>query len=617
MSALVASIVDHAGWDGETSDGPSAAQERYVAAALDCLQSRAAGDAHQLRAGKGAVIGVRETWSKQPGDQPDRLATREIGAGRVTLAISGSVDNLDEFRPAASDEPLASVLLDAYLAEGPLFVQRLGGAFAIVLHDPRTHTTLAFRDRLGIEPLYYWRSQRHRRTLFASEPKGILADPGFPRTYDISSLLDLLNSTSRVPGTTVYRELREVRPGEILAVTGNAVRSTKYWSLPILGDHEGGSAEELAELVSAVTHETSAAVCRRLGDATQQGFLLSGGLDSSVICASARQALGDQAMIRTYSFVYEDAEKDFRPDQLHASIDTPFVTLMRDHLGTEHAEITVSNSGYVRLLERTVGARDMPGVGDLDMALLRLFEAVSEHSREVFSGEGADDLFGGYPWFAAEWQRPGEGFPWLRDTQAFRFLAPEIRETNALQDELERRWYAADAELAVLPRRDPRQRHMDKVYYMALTRFLPFLLDRVDRMSAAAGLRVQLPFVDHRLIELVWRLPHQVKSTGGMEKGLLRKAFEAVLPPEVAWRGKSGFAVGKSPHYLKAMFDYARETFDGGGSPIADLVDAEYLRSFIGDGAWSDGTFNGPPTIPRLVMLDMWMRCYGVSYESS
>jgi asparagine synthase (glutamine-hydrolysing) len=254
-------------------------------------------------------------------------------------------------------------------------------------------------------------------------------------------------------------------------------------------------------------------------------------------------------------------------------------------------------------------------VGDLDMALLRLFDSVSGHSREVFSGEGADDLFGGYPWFAAEAARPGSGFPWLQGTQSFRFLAPEIRESTSLQDELTQRWHAADAELAVLPRRGPQQDHMDKVYYMELTRFLPFLLDRVDRMSAAAGLRVQLPFTDHRLVERVWRLPQSVKSAGGMEKGLLRQAFQGMLPAEVAWRKKSGFAVGKSPHYLQAMSDYVRDAFTDGSSPVAGLLDGEYLRQFTGTGSWADGAFSGPPILPRLVMLDMWARLYHVDFR--
>jgi putative glutathione S-transferase len=105
---------------------------------------------------------------------------------------------------------------------------------------------------------------------------------------------------------------------------------------------------------------------------------------------------------------------------------------------------------------------------------------------------------------------------------------------------------------------------------------------------------------------LVRRLPHGVKSAGGMEKGLLRKAFESVLPPEAAWRRKSGFAVGKSPHYLEAMFEYARNNVIGGDSPVADLLDADYLKAFIGEGVWADGAYSGHPTLPPLVMLDRW-----------
>lgn len=616
MSALVGSI------EYPAAQQP-AAQESYVATALDLLASRAKGPAHQERTSAGVVLGARATWPRSAGsgatwrgaDLGGYLAGRQVGEARVALVFSGTVDNLAEFDGSvAATGAAAAALLDAYLTEGDQFVQRLGGSFAIVIHDGRTGRTVAIRDRLGIEPLYYWHSAGAQRLLFASEPKAILADPAFPRLFDTTSLLDLLNSTSRIPGTTVYRDLREVRPGEILVFAEARLRGTRYWSLP--GTMAGESAE-IDEVVRAVASETVAAVRRRLTPGSGQGFLLSGGLDSSVICASARQALPADTPLHTYSFVYEDAEQDFKPDQLHASIDTPFVTLMRKHLDSDHVEITVPNSGYLEMLERTVRARDMPGVGDLDMALLRLFDAVAGMSREVFSGEGSDDLFGGYPWFAAEWERPSGGFPWLRGTESFRFLAPEIRRSAALREELAHRWCAVDAELAVLPRRGPEQHHMDKVYYMELTRFLPFLLDRVDRMSAAAGLRVQLPFTDHRLVELAWRLPQTVKATGGMEKGVLRKAFEQLLPPAVAWRRKSGFAVGKSPRYLTAMFDYVRDVFIGGSSPVAPLVDVAYLRQFMADGSWADGTFSGPPILPRLVMLDMWARHYRVAYHEA
>ena len=132
-------------------------------------------------------------------------------------------------------------------------------------------------------------------------------------------------------------------------------------------------------------------------------------------------------------------------------------------------------------------------------------------------------------------------------------------------------------------------------------------------MSAAAGVRVQLPFTDHRLVEYVWDLPYAMKTTGNIEKGILRKAGEGWLPTDIRTRRKSGFAVGKSPAYREAI-QTALEHLTTRQSVVWDIADRDAVRNAVQSGAWADGTYSGPPILPRLVMLDIWSTEYNVSF---
>lgn len=599
-----------------------AEQEQFVLKGLEAMSGRASGEIRIVRGDRHAVLGQSKSRALAGiGWSGSGLARQQAGENAVLLAVSGFIDNADEIGGKlgidrdACEASVARLLLGAYLANGPSFAEQVGGAFAIAVFDGRTGELHLVRDRLGIEPLYYWHSARFGRIAAASEPKAILQDPRFPRVFDESAILDLMNSTSRIPGTTVYKYLAEVRPGEIVTFRDGRIWRRRYWTLP---ERAGAPAGEkaAAEQIAALLDD---AVRRRLHDVGRaQAFLLSGGLDSSVICAAARHTAGKEAELQTFSFSYAGEDTDFRPDALHHSLDGPYVEIMRDHIGSRHETIVIEPGDVRAALEDTVRARDLPGVGDLDITLLHLYRRIRETGREeVFSGEGADDLFGGFPWIAAEAQSPGHTFPWLKGTGAANFLHPELRARCDLDEQLRQRWKAAESEMPGLRDEDPLQRHMDYVFYMQLTRFLPFLLDRADRMSAAAGLRVQLPFLDHRLVEFAWNLPYNIKRTGSAEKGILRKAYEHRLPYEVAWRKKSGFAVMRNRPYTSAVLQYLREAANDQNSVLPQIADIEYLRTFMTRSEWSDGTFDAPPILPRLVMLDMWTRLYGVKFESS
>lgn len=616
MGAIVASFYQN-GLNDRSS------QEYLVTNGLKKMFGRAPGEIEILRNDEYTVLGQRQflvlsnnNWSSTG------AAQCKINNRSISLVVSGYIDNADEFAgllnvtKESCDFSVAKLLLKAYITKGKIFVNDIGGSFAIIIRDGLTNELHLIRDRFGIEPIYFWYSKYLGKVLVTSEPKAILLDSQFPRVFDEFAILDLFNSTSRIPGTTVYKYLYEVRPGEILSFQDGRLKSTRYWSLP----QRSSELVRKSEVAENVKNLVISAIERRISDGggCTQAYLLSGGLDSSIICTVARNIYRDKKNLATFSFSYPEQDSNFQSDAFHSSLDKPYVKIMADYLGTDHENIIINNNDFREGLEKTVLARDLPGVGDLDITLLWLFQRIKAQGyNELFSGEGADDIFGGYPWFHTESNLPSNNFPWLYGTRAANFLNPVLRQKIDLNEILKTRWAMVDGEMPYINGEDHIQEHMDKVFYMEITRFLPFLLDRIDRMSAATGIRPQLPFLDHRLIEYVWNLDYKIKTEKQIEKGTLRKAFENTLPADVVWRKKSGFAVVRNHQYKSIVINYLKEMLTAKNSEISQIIDMKYLNNIIKKIEWSDGKFSGPSILPRIVMFDMWVKLYGISFEHS
>ncbi|MEV5880321.1 asparagine synthase (glutamine-hydrolyzing) [Streptomyces sp. NPDC052101] len=552
--------------------------------------------------------GTQPMTALPPGQDAD-------GTPPAVLLFSGEVYNHGELRGELARRGHAfrgrsdtEVVLRAYLEWGERAFDRLVGMYAFALWDTRTETLLLVRDRLGIKPLYWTR--RGEGVLFGSEPKAVLAHPDFPAEVAAEGLAALFTVAIKPPGAGVYRDLHEVRPGHVVRVDRTGVHHRRYWELT-----SAPHTDDLPTTIAEVRRLLADAVGMQLESDVPLVALLSGGIDSSALVGLAARSLAKDGAGRlaTYALDFVGSETDFKADALHVSRDAPFVRAVADHVGTDHTDVTVETPSLVGELGPALRARDMPGVGDLDVSLLMLFREVRKHAAVALSGEGADDFFGGYPWFLAEAERPTDNFPWsagVKDRNSQ--LSPQLREALDLDA------YVADAyagALAEVPRLDGESgvdRRLREVFHLQITRFLPFLLDRKDRMSMANGLEVRVPFCDHRLVEYLWNVPWHFKRTGGQEKGLLREAVADLLPEQVVRRPKSGFPFGHSPAYLEAVRQAVRTIIDDPAAPVLDLVNVPAVRAMVDSDAWFSGDFTPPPWLPRLIQLDLWLREYGV-----
>jgi asparagine synthase (glutamine-hydrolysing) len=552
------------------------------------------------------------------GAQPMQVRTPD---GDVALVYSGEAYNFvelrEELRRAGERFETSSdteVVLRGYLRWGESVAERLNGMFAFAIWDGRKRKLVLIRDRLGIKPLYIFRTSDG--VLFGSEPKAILANPLAPRVVDPEGLRELFTFV-KTPGHAVWAGMREVRPGTIVTVDADGLRDRTYWRLETKPhtDRRDATVAHVRELLDDI-------VRRQLVADVPRCVLLSGGLDSSVITSLAAVQLAEQGeRVRSFAVDFVGQAEGFKADAFRPTPDTPYVHAVAEYAGTEHADIVLDAETLADPEARRAAltARDLPmGLGDLDVSLYLLCKAIRERSTVALSGESADELFGGYRQFHDPVAQRAHTFPWLADNMFPYFgeglLHEEVRSSLGLAAYGSELYEGAIAEVEHLASENDLEARMRISSYLHLTRFLPILLDRKDRMSMAVGLEVRVPFCDHRLVEYVYNTPWSLKSYDGREKSLLRGAARDVLPESVVQRVKSPYPSTQDPRYVEAVQKQAGELLAERDHAVFSLVDPSRLADAVRQepAAIGDATRHG---LERTLDLAMWLDDYRPQIE--
>jgi asparagine synthase (glutamine-hydrolysing) len=500
------------------------------------------------------------------GAQPMTVDTPD---GPVAMVYSGEAYNFTELRDELrrrgarfDTDSDTEVVLRGYVEWGEALVERLNGMYAFAIWDSRTDKLVMIRDRMGIKPFYYYETDDG--VLFGSEPKAILANSVADHVVGLDGLRELF-AFAKTPGFAVWEGMRELRPGHLAVVDRSGLRETCYWKLEV-SEHTDSQEETVAhvrELLDDIIH-------RQLVADVPRCTLLSGGLDSSAMTAIAALQLQEQGeVVRSFAVDFPNQAENFRAEDIAPTQDTPYVHAVAEHIVCEHQDIMLDGDAMADPAVRAaaVGARDLPiGMGDRDNSLYLLFKAIRGRSTVALSGESADEVFGGYPWFHNE-QRDADTFPWLANTKGP--INPVGLIDPGIAASLDMETYKADKyreALTEVPYKDSEtglERRMREVCYLHLTRMVQSLLDRKDRMSMAVGLEVRVPFCDHRLVQYVFNTPWSLKTYDGREKSILRGATRDVLPESVANRKKSGYPGSFDPAYLAAIQSHARDIVAG------------------------------------------------------
>jgi asparagine synthase (glutamine-hydrolysing) len=508
------------------------------------------------------------------------------------------------------------VLLASYIEWGPDCVDRLNGIFAFAVWDEKRQHVFMARDRLGVKPLFY--SEIQDGLIFGSEPKALLKHPEVEPVVHADGLAEIfIIGPARTPGHGVYASIRELRPGHTLIHDRSGTKIRAFWKLES-NAHEHDP-EQTALRVRELLQDT---LERQLASDVPVCSLLSGGLDSSALSALAVRyyTRTEQGIIDTFSVDYVDNDKHFKEHSFQPGADGPWIRRMVDELGTNHHWIEFDTPEVVEALNASTEARDLPGMTDVDSSLYLFCREIKKHATVAISGEAADEVFGGYPWFHREEMLSSGTFPWaVAPELRASLLNPEVREWIRPIEYLNDRYAEAVNEVPKLAGETGKAAQMRIMSYLNITRFMPTLLDRKDRMSMGVGLEVRVPYCDHRIVQYVWNIPWEIKITGGREKGLLRKALEGVLPNDVLYRKKSPYPKTHNPAYLHTVRQQALDMLADSSSPILSLIDAKRIRE-IADSPeassnlpWFGQLMSGPQLFAYLVQVNHWLKTYHVA----
>lgn len=548
---------------------------------------------------------------------------RKYGDNTFSIVYNGELYNAPELKKELEQRGHkfyttcdTEVLLVSYIEWGRACVDRLNGIFAFGVWNSLEQSLYLVRDRLGVKPLFY--SYSNGRLLFGSEPKAILSHPDFSAQISGEGLAEIFAvGPARTPGHGVYCNMFELKPGHCMTVDRSGMQIRAYWKLESK-PHED-DVDTTAERIHELLKDT---VERQLASDVPICTLLSGGLDSSALTTFAANYYREHNMgtIHTYSIDYVDNDKHFKANAFQPNSDAPWIQRMTEFLGTEHHYIEFDTPELVEALKTAVFARDLPGMADVDGSLYLFCREIKKDATVAISGEAADEVFGGYPWFHRSEALNANTFPWsLATRERVSLLSPELVNWVKPEQYVQERYRQALSEVPRLAGEDQQQNRMREMSYLNITRFMPTLLDRKDRMSMAVGLEVRVPFCDHRLVEYVWNIPWEIKTSGDREKGILRRALRGVLPDDVLTRKKSPYPKTHNPSYLAAVQRWVLDILDDPGSPILQFIDAPKIRALAeGDASqfdlpWFGQLMTGPQLFAYLAQVDTWLRHYKVT----
>lgn len=547
------------------------------------------------------------------GQQPMKLTWQ---GKHYTLVYNGELYNTQEVRNQLeklghefSGHSDTEVVLHAFSQWGEGSLQKLNGIFAFAVWEREEKRLFLARDRMGVKPLFY---KFHKDgMIFASEIKTILAYPGVERKLDREGVGEiLLLGPGRTPGSGVFKGIRELEPGCCGWYQNGKLQIKQYWKLT---DRE--HKETFAETAEQVRYLVRDAIIRQMVSDVKVGTFLSGGLDSSLITAICAEASSD--ILPTFSLDFLNNDRYFKPEKFQPNSDNSFIIQMQDTLHTDHHWTVLTPDSLMENLEAATEARDLPGMADVDFSLLAFCGQIAEHVKVALSGECADEIFGGYPWFRDPQVLAAQGFPWAQNTaQRAALLNPEFG--LDAKEFVHSRYMDSIAQADVLPGTPEEERRMKQMVYLNYRWFMQTLLDRKDRMSMYHSLEVRVPFCDHRIAEYMYSVPWEYKDHRGTEKGLLRQAMEGLLPQEVLWRKKSPYPKTYDPRYLSLVSDALKQVLSQRDAPIFQLVrkrELEKLLNLETQWPWYGQLMRTPQTIAYMLQINFWLSHYDVQIE--
>ena len=540
--------------------------------------------------------------------------------GEFVISYNGQIYNTKELRKTLEENGFTfnsysdtEVLLKSYIYYGNDVVNHLNGIFAFAIWNNKKKELYLARDHFGVKPLFY--TIKDNTLIFASEIKALFEYPGITKELDNQGVCELFGiGPSHTPGTTVFKNIFEVKPANFGIFNSSGLHLERYWKLTSKEhtDNFAMTCEKLKFLLND-------SITRQLVSDVPLCTFLSGGLDSSIITKFAADYCQKQGLppLDTYSIDYVDNDKNFVKSDFQPNSDNYYINLMTKNLHTNHHNIVIDTPELASNLEDAMIARDMPGMADIDSSLLLFCKNVKNEMTVSLTGECADEIFGGYPWFFREDSLQSNTFPWsIALSERQELLNPQISEKVKLKEYVDFRYNESLSEVEILDIDSKETAEKRKISYLTLNWFMQTLLDRSDRMAMYNGFELRVPFCDYRLAEYVWNIPWEIKALNGREKGLLRYVSKDFLPSEIVDRKKSPYPKTHNPTYLSKVKSMLTTIMEDKNAPINDLLNRDFILNILKtDGTafsrpWFGQLMTGPQLMAYLCQVNMWLEKY-------
>lgn len=552
------------------------------------------------------------------GGQP---MSKEWGKSTYTVVYNGELYNTEEIRKMLLDRGYnfksysdTEVLLTSYIEWGEKCVNYFNGIYAFGVWDEKNKKLFIARDPLGVKPLFY--TIKKGSIMFASEIKALLAHPEINPHVSREGITELFAlGPARALGSAVYKDISEVMPGYYITFDTSGMNMKRFWSLEAVPHTEdlNTTTEHLRSLLID-------AIERQLVSDVPVCTFLSGGLDSSGISAIASSYYKKKGLgrLNTYSIDYVDNDKYFKVNDFEPNSDSIYIKKMVDFIGSNHYNTVLYINNLSSALRDAVIANDLPGMADIDSSLFLFCREVRKESTVALSGECADEIFGGYPWYRREEDINSNTFPWSKSINERKNILSSEYKNLPIEEYSKAKYNETIREVPKLPYESDFEKRMRELFYLNIKWFMITLLNRKDRMSMANSLEVRVPFADYRLVEYAFNIPSEIKFCDGREKGLLRRAFREILPEEIIARKKSPYPKTHHPEYTRAVQSWMREILKDASSPILQLIDRERVKEIVDTGGqsfkkpWFGQLMTGPQLIAYLIQIDIWMKEYKI-----
>lgn len=540
--------------------------------------------------------------------------------GEYVITYNGQIYNTEELKKTLLENGFSfnghsdtEVLLKSFIHYGKNVVHYLNGIFSFAIWNTKTEELYIARDHLGVKPLFY--TQSNDTFIFASELKSIFEYPSVQKILDKQGISELFGiGPAHTPGTTVYKDIFELKPGHFAVFNKSGLHIEKYWEL-----RSKPHTENFKDTCIHVKNLLEDSINKQLVSDMPICTFLSGGLDSSIISKFASDYLKSQNLeaLDTYSVDYVDNDKNFVKSDFQPNSDGYYIDLMKENINSNHKRIVLDTPELAKSLEQAMIARDVPGMADVDSSLYLFCKEVKKEKTVTLTGECADEIFGGYPWFFREDALKSGTFPWsIAISERQQILNPAISKKVDLKSYIDYRYNESLQNVEILESDSIETAEKRKISYLTITWFMQTLLDRSDRMSMANGFEIRVPFCDYRLAEYMYNVPWEMKALNGREKGLLRHVMKGILPDEIIKRKKSPYPKTHNPTYLKAVKTMLSDIMSNKNAPINTLLNRDYILEILETNGnafsrpWFGQLMTGPQLMAYLCQVNMWLEKY-------